>query len=106
MKIYKISQNINLGYDTYSDAIVIAENEEEAKKIHPNGTYDYHEDSKDEREEATKKSHYFCVNIEEYARVDEVYGSWAKKEFVNVEYVGEAKEGSKKGVVCASFHAG
>lgn len=35
MKIYKIWQEVNNGYDTYSDFIVYAENEEEAKLVYP-----------------------------------------------------------------------
>lgn len=31
MKIFKISQNVNNNYDTYSDAVVCAETEEEAR---------------------------------------------------------------------------
>ena len=90
MKIYLISQNVNNNYDTYDSAVVIAENEEEARKIHPEGTYDYPEES--------KKS--------EYKKMDSDYGSWVRKKYVIVKYVGEAKEGSEKGVVCASFNAG
>lgn len=87
MKIYKISQNVNNDYDTYSDAVVFAENEDEARLIHPDGTYSYKEEE---------------VN----STCDRNYGTWAKKEYVKVEYVGEAHEGSKVGVICASFHAG
>lgn len=82
MKIFKISQDVNRGWDTYSDAVVIAENEEDAKKIHPNG-YAKMEDRK----------------------IDS-WDGWTTIENVQVEYIGEAKEGSEKGVVCASFHAG
>lgn len=35
MKLYLISQNKNTGYDVYDSAIVCAENEEEARTIHP-----------------------------------------------------------------------
>lgn len=87
MNIYKISQGVNNDYDTYDSAIVCAENEEEAKKIHPRGEYDYKEKNDDIKEE-------------------ENYGSWAKKEFVEVEYIGVAKEGLEKGVIVASFNAG
>jgi len=79
MKIYFISQDKHSGYDTYDSAVVIAENEEEAKSIHPNG-YDKVEEEGDY--------------------------TWCGKEFVKVEYLGEAKEGSTKGVICASFNAG
>lgn len=37
MKIYKIWRENNIGYDTYDSAIVIADNEDCARKIHPNG---------------------------------------------------------------------
>ena len=37
MNIYKLSHTINDDYDTFDSCIVIAENEEEAIKIHPNG---------------------------------------------------------------------
>lgn len=37
MKIYLISQDTNPGYDTYDSAVVCAENEQQAQKIHPKG---------------------------------------------------------------------
>ena len=80
MKLFKISQDINNDYDTFSDAIVCAENEEEARKMHPKGFYNY--------------------------KYDKDYGTWVKKEHVKVEYIGEAKKGMKRGVVCSSFNAG
>ncbi len=96
MKLFLISQSENDGYDTYSDAIVYAEDEAEAKKIHPNGSYDY--------EEKTNDNPY--SEKDEYIKADCDYGTWVKKKFVSVEYLGEAKEGSERGVVCSSFHAG
>lgn len=97
MKLFKISQDVNNEYDTYSEAIVCAENEEEAIKIHPNGEYDYPEG---------KKNPYLDEDDERFEKADEDYGSWSKKKHVKTEYIGEAKEDLKKGVVCASFHAG
>ncbi len=47
MKIYKLWQDVNNGYDTYDSIIVCAENEEEAKRIHPSETfYKFGEDGK------------------------------------------------------------
>lgn len=89
LKLFRISQDVNGRYDTYSDAIVCATGEEEAKRIHPNGEFDYVEDSSSD-----------------FEKFDRDYGTWAKKKYVKVEYIGEAKEGMEKGVVCASFHAG
>ena len=39
LKIFKISQTENAGYDTYDSAVVCAENEEKAKRIHPENGY-------------------------------------------------------------------
>jgi hypothetical protein len=81
MKIYKISQDVNTDWDTYDSAIVIAENEEEAKKIYPDEIKGSDEDRKR-------------------------WNEWCEIADVKVEYVGEAKEGLKKGVVVASYNAG
>jgi hypothetical protein len=35
MKLWLISQEVNNGYDTYSDAVVVAETLEEARNMHP-----------------------------------------------------------------------
>lgn len=83
MKLYKISQDVNNDYDTYSDAVVCASTPEEAQKIHPS---DYHN--------------------EEVGEKDEDFGSWCGLKDVQVEEIGDANENIKKGVVCASFHAG
>ena len=96
MKLFIISQDVNTDYATYSDAVVCAESEEEARKIHPDGEYDYKETANDNP----------YADKDEYIKADRDYGTWAKKEFVNVEYIGEAKEDMEKGVVCSSFHAG
>lgn len=77
MKLWLISQEVNNDYDTYSDAVVCAETKEEARNIHPSG----------------------CE------LVDDNY-SWCSPKDVKVSYIGTAKEGTKKGVICASFHAG
>lgn len=82
MKLFKIWQDVNNDYDTYSDAVVIAADEEDAKKINPN-------------------------NIDGFVPVKpSEYDSWCGIGDVQVEYLGEAKEGSKRSIVCASFHAG
>lgn len=80
MKIYKISQDVNKDYDTYDSAVVYAENEEEAKSIHPNcsilnSTYDYIQ-------------------------------TWALPENVKVEYLGENPNVTGTYVILASFNAG
>lgn len=88
MNIYKISQTVNNDYDTYDSAIVAAENVEDAKEIHPSGE--------------------FCASSKEV--YDEVYryfiNDWAYREDVKVELLGVAMQGTKRGVLLASFNAG
>jgi len=81
MNLYAISQSINNGYDTFSDAVVAAENEADARLIHPSGRA-----------------------WSEHIRHD--YDDWAKSEDVVVELIGVAVDGTPAGVICASFHAG
>ena len=80
MKLWRISQNKNNDYDTYDSAVVAAESEAEAKMMHPSTG----EDIK-----------------------PELSGSWVDDPAdVQCEYIGKAKDGTQKGVVCASFNAG
>lgn len=74
MKLWKIYQNHNKGYDTYDSAVVAAETESEAQNTHP-GTY---------------PSDY----------------DWAPHDYVFVELIGEAIEGTRAGVIVSSFNAG
>lgn len=39
MNLYLLTQDVNVGWDTYDSAIVCAESEAEAVKIHPDGTF-------------------------------------------------------------------
>lgn len=77
--LYRISQDVNVGYDTYDSAVVSAYSEDEAKCIHPS------------------THHKGTWGI----------GDWCESEYVNVELIGEAIEGIEPGsVICASFNAG
>lgn len=82
MKLYHLYQSEVKGYDTFSDLVVCAESEEEARSIHP---YSFpYEDS--------WKQNYSC---------------WCKSpDQVKVEYIGEAAGHLTKGIICSSFHAG
>lgn len=80
MNIYKISQDVNNGYDTYDSAIVAAESEDQARNIHP-------------------------ANDDEYDGWE--HNSWADNpEQVKVELIGITKEDTEQGVILASFNAG
>lgn len=37
MKLYKVSQDIRNGYDTYDSIVVLAKNEDSARIMHPDG---------------------------------------------------------------------
>lgn len=86
MNLYLISQDANNDYDTYSDAVVVAESEEAAKLIHPDGSKTLPTAEDDEWR----------------------YRDWVKiPDQVNAKLVGTAAEGLQAGqVICASFHAG
>ena len=89
MNLYLISQNRNDDWDTYSDAVVTGESEEEARLIHPNGGVNDVSDT-------TRFSDWGAVKSD-----------WAAVKFVSAELVGIAVEGTEAGkVICASFHAG
>lgn len=83
MNIYLISQNENENYDTYDSAVVVAENEADAKYIHP-----YFE-----AEGEWWKNHW---------RLHE----WCVPARVTVRLIGTALPIAARGVVCASYNAG
>ena len=84
MKLFRLHQNINTGYDTYDSAVVVADSAAEAQKIHPNGA-----------------SGDFSM-----------YDSWVSRpDLVTLTYlgevVGEPDDDIYPGaVICASFNAG
>lgn len=82
MKIFKISQTRYNYYDTYDSAIVVAEDEDDARTIHPD----------DRRIPMRGLFHY----------------SWANDPAdVTVEYIGEAdSKYIQAEVICSSFNAG
>ena len=84
MNIYLIEQTVNQDYDTYDSAVVVAETEEEARLIHPNG------------EDSLK-----IVPEESYTDWD-----WCKLADVKVTLLGTLADSNIKGVICASFNAG
>lgn len=81
MKLYLISQKENDDYDTYDSAVVCAPDEETARNMNPagGGPMDWK---------------------------DRNWGWCNKPESVEVEYLGEAAETVKQGIVCASYNAG
>lgn len=92
MKLFKIYQNINNGYDTFDSAVVVANSAEEAQKIHP--------------------SHPFCDGSINF----KMYDNWVSRpDLVSVTYLGEVvgepievydDEIFPGAIICASYNAG
>ena len=88
-KIYLISQNENNPWDTYDSAVVVAPDEETARKINPGSIGDSEELFMTEKDWSYK------------------YNSWcSSEEKVVVKCLGDASKDQKIGVVCSSFNAG
>ena len=84
MKLFKVWQEENSNYDTFDSMVVAASDEDEARNIMPSW------DNK-------------VGPFEPSGR----YGLWAYSiDAVKVEYLGEAKDGTEKSIIIASFNAG
>ncbi len=84
MNIYHLTADAS-GYDTYSDCVVVALDEDAARKTHPSG-YD---------------------TEGEWWNRDLCYDPWCTSlGAVEVELIGTAVPGTEAGVICSSFHAG
>ena len=82
MNIYKLTNNLTRGYDTYDSAIVAAKSPAQAVKIPP---------SESIKMDGSGKSG----------------DSWpTNPKWVGCEYVGKAASGTVSGVILASFNAG
>ena len=95
MNIYKLSQTINNDYDTFDSCVVIAKNEEEAVKAHPNSYQNW-----DTRGQVIEDSYCMYENFD--------INDWAEMEDIKVELIGIADKSldTEIKVVCASFNAG
>lgn len=87
MRLWRLINKENTGYDTFDSVIVAAKDKEEAVKIHP-----YYSDL-----HGTGGQHNTWDMNE---------GSWCSHPSkVKVEYVGTAAIGTKRGVILASFNS-
>jgi hypothetical protein len=94
MKLWLISQDENDDYDTYDSAVVAAETESEARSIHPGDN------------QLSLKNGKWVGTRPDGTEYESYSGTWSRTDAVKVEYIGEAKEGTEKGIICASFNAG
>lgn len=90
MKLYRISQDVNTGYDTYDSAVVCANSEAEARTMHPAGNVVWQ-----------GEKWVYEDNEEEYWSYN-----WTEPQGVKVELIGKADKSIAKGVIVASFNAG
>ena len=99
MNLYLISQDENIGYDTYDSAVVAAKSEKDARTIHPSeyvthvtdgkwmGTYSGGEDL---GKEYDQDDDYTWISYKDINKI-------------GVEYLGTTNK--KRGVILASFNA-
>jgi len=106
MNIYHIHQDVNDGCDTFSDAVVCAKDEEDAKRIHP--YLKIFPDIWYDEEKKVWMRKYSGGDSKGEPYVFEKYGNTWTTNMPNIKVVliGTAKKGIKRGVICASFHAG
>lgn len=97
MNLYKVEQSDNRDYDTYDSFVCAAENEEQARRMHPNGQVKV----VDIDDKGNIRAFY---DQERFLEID----TWAMNiNSVTVELVGTADPKYKKPtVVLASFNAG
>ena len=83
MKLYRISQTENIGYDSYDSAVVLAKNFIDAKNTNPRT-------GQQMRMRDWVDNYYWCSKLEN----------------VQVEYLGDAKYDQSDPIIVASFNAG
>jgi len=100
MNIYRLSQKVNTGYDSFDSCIVLAETSEAAKRIHPRTRDEYGNDIVYDEE---KKGFY-----DGDYQISDAYSSWTNDlDAINVELIGLASPRFKTArAICASFNAG
>lgn len=86
MNIYHVYQNEVRGYDTYSDFVIVANSEEEAKNIYPS---------------------QYGNEVMTLEKADDAY-SWPQDaKYITAKLIGIANDSYVKiEIICSSFHAG
>ena len=90
--LWKLSQDVNNGYETYDSAVVVSCGHSAASLIHPAG----------DKIEWNGVDWLWADDKTEFGMDD-----WAKPRQITVQQIGEAGPGLEEGdVICASFNAG
>jgi hypothetical protein len=110
MRLYLLTQNENTGYDTYDSCVVAAKDEDQARGMFPG------KDKKTVRADLERdlweEYDWICAGDEvstekSWQRMDMEFSGWTSvPSKVKIEYIGEAKKGTRSGGICASFNAG
>ena len=82
MKLFLINRTDEADYDEYDSAVVCAEDEADARSIHP------------------------CGGDITTSNISSWFSSWCSEEKVVVGYLGEADTSIARGVVVASYNVG
>jgi hypothetical protein len=98
MNLYHLEQEDNCGYDTYSDCVVCAENENQAKKMHPNPDVKW-------QSGMWYNNKLDCSHEETLCSYD---ADWANSpDTVTCKLIGKAAPGfTEPKVIISSYHAG
>lgn len=97
MKLWLLTQMKNRDYNTYDSVVVSAETKEDARKIHPDGTYIWDDEV----------SNWYRYNFNREKIYTANPNSWVYPNEVIVVYLGEAvSDMTPNTVICASFIAG
>lgn len=99
MEIYLLEQDWNNDYNTYDSVVVIAENEKEARKIHPSEFVTHITDGQWMSTYATKGGGEYNFDSRDWVQYDEI-------ERLKIKHIGTATDKQEKGVLLASFNAG
>jgi len=89
MNIYKIWQELDCGYGKFDSAVVAAENEDDAKSIHPDGS-----------DEIVPSD----LGLDPYGH--EKYTDWAVLRDIRVKFLGVADISIPRGVIVSSNTGG
>ena len=98
LNIYKVSQNIVQGYDTYDSFICVAESYEKASLLHPSIVVEgYGNKTWIRRHSRTGEEIKICGHG---------WIGFDQRHLLIIEKIGTANDDQKEGIVLASFNAG
>lgn len=95
IRLYLVEQDYNTGYDTYDSVVVAAKSVKDAIRMDPSGL----------REWSDELGSWMFVSASGL-KTQEDHTAWAPISQLTCRCIGRAKEGTKPGIILASFNAG